>query len=221
MPKFLSILSGLVVLLASTHAGALEWRPGLEVGGSVVWLGYDEEIEVWDTGSRLDFNMAATLQFEFGPQGSLFTGLRYSGLGNEVDYDERTLPVPGEVVGTFRIHQRYLGLPVGARWDFARTGGPFMFGGVEFAWLLGADLEYDERATSTTPPMEGEEDIADVLESMNVAGFIGAGLALAVVDHEVELALRYSYGFTDPATSEEWFSGWHTQELAITLGFRL
>jgi hypothetical protein len=224
MPKRAILLVLLVLGAATGTAGSVELRPGLEVGGSLVWLDYDREIEVWDPGSRLDFHMAATLMFEFGSRGSVIAGLRYSGLGNEVDYDESTIPGQDPALatsGTFSVHQRYLGIPIAARWDLYSEGGPFLFGGFETAYLLGADLDWSERATPASPVEEGSEDIGDALSDFNVNVFIGGGLALAVADHEVELSVRYAYGLTDPADSEDWFSGWATQELAIGVGFRL
>jgi hypothetical protein len=221
------------ILLAPVAASA-QIRPGIEFGGSLVWIDDSREDADWqDFDSRMDFNAAATVQFNATEAWAFTTGVRYSRLGNDIHYDITSAFEGGDYKGTLSIQQEYLGVPLFLQWNPTGDRGPFGFGGAEVAWLakatsdLGPNEIPDSYGTRT-----GKSSITDTLDRYNVVFVIGAGWEIPVAGNGLEIAVRYGFGLTDFSkepdeeplpdnfpqieTPER-----KTRELALTLGFRL
>lgn len=218
MTRILALLCLLVLPLTASAAP----RPGLEAGGSWVWLGEDFANDDSHPGGRVDFSAAGTLTFEFESAWSFVTGLRYSRLGNEVEIDGvRTATEPYgngiEATSTLRLH--YLGIPLLGRWRMRGDAAPFLFGGTEVAYLLEGSGKYElEPSFETGGIGEGEFDITDRLERLNLTAIVGAGVDVRVGEHAFDISIRYAHGLIDTADSS--VVDWTTREVAAVVGFR-
>lgn len=218
MTRMLFFVCALALLVpASSSAGP---RFGIEGGGSLVWTeygyGYDEDAIDLDYEPRFEFNAAATVHFDFTPTWGLTTGLRYSRLGDNTEGVFRPANEPYETVGEITLikRQEYLSIPLLARLSFNSDLRPFLFGGTEVAWLIQATVNNEGQV----------HEVTESTDRYNVTAVIGAGVEIGVGDHGLELAVRYGYGLTDIAKSNEFFPvhvKQKTRELALTLGFRL
>jgi hypothetical protein len=208
-------------ILAIPISASARARPGIEVGGSRVWLSEDFEDPDTQPGARADFNAAATLTSEYSPTWSFVTGLRYSRLGNEVDLDnlrKATDPAGQGIPATRTVRQQYLGVPLLARWRMPGDAAPFLFVGGEVAWLLKASIDYDaDPGFESGIPGSGEFDITDDLEDLNLVLVVGAGVDVHVGEHAINVALRSGHGINDP--TESGFTDGRTREVAATVGF--
>ena len=194
-------------------------RIGVEAGWSAAWLSDDNDSEGRNPGWRADFNVAATANFALAEAWSLDTGIRYSRLGNDVDYVD--LRPPGDpygdaIPGTNTLRYQYLGIPVLVRVSLPGRTAPFLFGGTEFAYLVDASSEWHAEALGSS----GETGITDVMNHFNMTVVVGAGVTIGMGDQSLELALRYAHGLIDSIDSEVDF-GWKTRELSVAVGVRM
>jgi len=216
-----------IVLLCPTRSAA-EPRFGIEAGGSGSWIEYgQEETSTMDFRSRVAFNVAATLHFDFSSTWGLTTGLRYARLGDEIGFDDNPSAIDpmGETLsGTLTNRQNYLGIPVLLRWNLLGQRGLFMFGGGELDWLSRATSEFVYAPSPTAPPNPpGEEDVTSRMNRYNLIAVIGAGMDLTVGDHGVELTARYGHGLVNIVEEAEDlpFPDRKTREVALAVGWRM
>ncbi len=194
-------------------------RFGVEAGGSRIWVGYEDEFVGSNPGATVGFNAAATVQFDLRGRWGIDTGLRYSQLGDEIRYDNvRSASDPaGEAMpATTTTVYQYLGVPVVFRWSMPGDTAPFLFGGTEAAYLLKYTTEFEfDDGTGTT----GEREFTDSMNRFNMTAIVGAGVAIGMGDHKLDVSIRYAHGLIDTVKIDQWFSR-ETREFAATLGFR-
>lgn len=211
MPRTLLVLC---LLLVSTNALAAP-RLGVEVGLASVWLSDALSFVGREPSWRLDFNLAATAEFEMRRSWSLNTGLRYARLGNDFEHDGSSDPSGQDKSGTTTNLHEYLGVPVIFRFDVPGDA-VFVFGGAEPAYLLKAasETEYDDGSGSS-----GEFEYTSEMNRFNLSLVAGLGTAVGVGSHLVEFTGRYGHGLLKSNENERSL-GWKTREAAFTIGFR-
>lgn len=212
------IILALCALLGSTTAGA-GVHPGVEIGGSWVWLSDDDRADGRDPTGRADYCAAITANFVLRPEWGVATGLRYSRRGNAVDYDRVTVDdgSSGQThEATLRLRQQYLGVPLLVRYTWPRAKAPFLFGGGEIAYLLDSSMRWTVHGVGSFD----EFGVTDAMGRWNMTLVAGAGITFGMGTQEIDLALRYAHGLTD-TTSEETGLGWKTRELTLMIGIRV
>ncbi|RKZ16228.1 hypothetical protein DRQ53_06845 [bacterium] len=191
----------------------------VEVGGSQIWIGYEDEFDGSDPAATFGFNAAATAQFDLAGSWGLSAGLRYSQLGDEIKYEDVRSPSdPSAESGpaTTTTQYQYLGVPVVIRWSMPGDTAPFLFGGTELAYLLKytTEFEFDDGTGST-----GKREFTDSLNRFNMTAIVGAGVAIGMGEHKLDASIRYAHGLIDTTKLDQWFPR-RTREFAVTLGFR-
>ena len=187
---------------------------GLEIGGGISSLSYDNSQDDWDESSRAAFSgMAFALIPVFNPV-YVQAGIRLHNYGNDVGFEVMT--EDAIVNGNNQISQNYISVPVRLQIALG-NGGLYVMGGTEFGYLLSANI-----AQRIEPNFDTQRaSITNNVNRLNVSVAGGLGYMIELTQGQIYLQAHFSRGVTgvaDNSAGFAWFSDWVTQEALITLG---
>ncbi|MGK7394366.1 MAG: porin family protein [Candidatus Cyclobacteriaceae bacterium M3_2C_046] len=210
MKKFLSILSGFLLLTMSVNAQMMEspTRFGIKLGGNIAGYGSQGDINVYEgnTSPRIGFNggvygifnisEAFAIQSEilYSLQGTNFVDPEYYvdyiylGYGSVVP----DIDAYGDIEARDNLH--FLNIPILA--SFYVAPGFSIQIGPQVGFLLNGTAKFDNVAEAEEVFTEFEEatDITDQLNNISLAGVLGIQFEMR---SGLGFGLRYNYGFTD------------------------
>jgi hypothetical protein len=193
---------------------------GVEVGGSLVSLAYDQPWEEWDPGRRLSYHASISAYYDVARPLTLESGIRFVRLGNDVEVDFPDIQGQPSGDGSFQIEQLYLTIPLlpHIHLPIPRSKRLSIFAGPEVGYLLNA------RGVSTLDnPQPNEQanqtsNITDNLKRFHLALQVGMQYRFPVGSVAALLRSSYGRGLIDPTIDEDWAVSWQTREIAVGVG---
>ena len=212
-PGYVARLGGLIFIshiALSTASPAQPLQIGILVGGGHSSLSYSDPLDGWSESGKLAVDAMVFTIIPLGPGFEVQTGLRYSRIGNDVDFEVVNPPVSGN----FGITQHYLSVPARLRYPFRDTP-VYVMAGPEADYLLSAAISQHAQGTSQS------SSITQSLRRLNLVVTGGVGYVILAGERRLYIEGLYGHGFTNVADSDQWTSNWTTREITLNVGLLL
>jgi hypothetical protein len=190
---------------------------GVEIGGTITNLDYNNSPDFWSPQTRNSLNAFIWGSYSVSDFFAVQSGLRFVQLGSHIEYEDypTIIGTTVMVMGTHDLIQNYISIPLRVSYSINKTP-LFVFFGPELGYLLSSKYEHDQESPN---PSSSTENITSSLEKFNYALNSGLGFKFKIGRQNLYIAGQYSYGLMGVAKEKEWFSDWKTREVSLLVGY--
>jgi hypothetical protein len=214
MRKLLFALIPFLVLLSSSYSQNFSF--GVEMGGTITNLYYDNSPDFWRPHTRTSLNAFIWGSYTVSDFFAVQSGLRFVQLGSHIEYEDHPNVIrPVRVKGTQDLIQNYMSIPLRISYSINKTP-LFVFFGPELGYLISSKYEHNQESPN---PSSSTENITSSLGKINYTFNSGLGFKFRIGRRNFYIAGQYSYGLMGVAKEKEWFSDWKTREVSLLLGY--
>ncbi len=202
------------------HSNDSKFTVGLSGGPNITGLIYNEEMSIWEsTNHQINYSIFASFEYNFTPNISIQTGIRYSTISNEVKIDPSVYPQPippgFNVIDKFSIKHDVLYLPVYFKYNIPNLQYLYLLAGFETGYILSSHMKSTEYSGS-----ENSDNIQEHISKNNTTIDAGIGFEKDIGLFKLFSQMVYSHGVTYISKEDFWAIQWKTQELYLVVGLK-